>query len=164
MFFDPIEARVIDYVGGQRDLSDRVLRAIGDPVARFGEDHLRMLRAVRFAARFETTIEPATRRAIIEHAPLLASINGERVGDELRRMFTAPGSGHAYRLLCELALLPIILNGLPAFRGERLPVEKSVFLAAAAEGAMFFPACAFAHFIRQRAARRFGTARCDRTP
>src|SRR5262245_22245515 len=68
MFFDPVENRLIDYVGGQVDLNAKVLRAIGDPRQRFGEDKLRLLRAVRFAARFELTIEPTTGEAIREMA------------------------------------------------------------------------------------------------
>src|SRR5690606_29288232 len=80
LFEDPLtvdaqgRGRVIDYVGGQRDLAAGVIRAIGDPGARFGEDYLRMLRAVRFAARLGFTIEPATAAAIRTHAPRLASI------------------------------------------------------------------------------------------
>ena len=65
MFLDPFTGEVIDYVGGRADLERRVLRAIGDPAARFGEDKLRLLRAVRFAARFGLTIEPATRAALV---------------------------------------------------------------------------------------------------
>src|SRR4029077_16385551 len=71
LFQDPIESKVIDYVGGQEDLKNRVLRAIGTPEHRFEEDHLRLLRAVRFAARFQLTIEPATAAAIRAHAPQL---------------------------------------------------------------------------------------------
>src|SRR5690242_2559491 len=69
MFFDPLENRLIDYVGGQEDLQARVLRAIGDPKQRFAEDKLRMLRAVRIATRFELEIEPATAEAIRVMAP-----------------------------------------------------------------------------------------------
>src|SRR5204862_6982631 len=64
MFFDPLEGKLIDYVGGQDDLRARVLRAIGDPAERFAEDKLRMLRAVRIATRFDFQIEPATAAAI----------------------------------------------------------------------------------------------------
>src|SRR5205814_543559 len=77
MFFDPIEDRVIDYVGGQEDLKNKVLRAIGEPNHRFEEDHLRLLRAVRFAARFGLTIEPATAEAIKRHAEQLKRISPE---------------------------------------------------------------------------------------
>ena len=73
MFLDPLTDELIDYVGGQADLEAGILRAIGDPAARFGEDKLRLLRAVRFAARFELTIDPATRAALVAMA---AQING----------------------------------------------------------------------------------------
>jgi poly(A) polymerase len=93
MFLDPIENKVIDYVGGQDDLKNLVLRAIGDPDHRFEEDHLRVLRAIRFAARFDLTVEPRTADAIRAHAPQLKRISPERVADELRRTLTIPESG-----------------------------------------------------------------------
>ena len=68
MFFDPFTGEVIDYVGGLADLDARILRAIGDPAARFREDKLRLLRAVRFAARFGLAIEPRTRAALVAMA------------------------------------------------------------------------------------------------
>ena len=86
MFLDPLTGEVIDYVGGRADLRNRVLRAIGDPAARFREDKLRLLRAVRFAARFDLTIEPATRAAIVAMAPQIVVVSAERIAQELRRM------------------------------------------------------------------------------
>ncbi|MCH2162966.1 MAG: CCA tRNA nucleotidyltransferase, partial [Phycisphaerales bacterium] len=86
LFQDPVSDAIIDYVDGQADIAQRVLRAIGDPVARFAEDHLRMLRAARFAARFELEIEPATAAAIASGTKGLAGVSRERVGQELRRM------------------------------------------------------------------------------
>ena len=96
MFFDPVTGEVIDYVGGLDDLRDKVLRAIGDPSARFREDKLRLLRAVRFAARFGFTIEPATRDAIVAMAGQVPVVAGERIAQELRRMLVArdAGAGH----------------------------------------------------------------------
>lgn len=82
--------RVIDFVGGVADLKQGVIRAIGEPSARFGEDYLRMLRAVRFASRFGFAIEPGTAEAIKQHAPKLDQIARERIGDEVRRMLTMP--------------------------------------------------------------------------
>lgn len=82
--------RVIDFVGGQADLQAGIIRAIGEPSARFGEDYLRMLRAVRFASRFGFGIEPGTAEAIKQHAPKLDQIARERIGDEVRRMLTMP--------------------------------------------------------------------------
>jgi len=90
MFYDPIAEAVIDYVGGQEDLRRGVVRAIGDPDRRMAEDYLRLLRAVRFAARFGFTLETATREAIERHAPHLARISGERILDELRKMLAGP--------------------------------------------------------------------------
>jgi poly(A) polymerase len=113
LFFDPVENRVIDFVGGQTDLHDRVLRAIGDPEARFSEDYLRMLRAVRFAARFGLTIEPATRGAIVANAHKLPRISPERIADELRRMLVPATRGVAWWHLAELRLLSQVFRHLP---------------------------------------------------
>ena len=88
LFLDPVDGRVIDYVGGQQDLAAHLIRAIGTADARFEEDHLRLLRAVRFAARFDFAIEEQTEQAIQRHAAQLARISPERVGDELRIMLT----------------------------------------------------------------------------
>lgn len=114
---DPADDGIIDHVGGKRDLADRVLRAIGEPARRFDEDYLRMLRAVRFAARFELAIEPATWEAIVRFAPRLAQIAPERVADELRRMLAHESRGAAWRLLWESGLLAVILRTL----SEKVP-------------------------------------------
>ncbi len=113
LFLDPVENRVIDFVGGREDLQARRLRAIGDASARFEEDHLRLLRAVRFAARFELSIEPATAAAIRAHAEHLKRISPERIADELRAMLTSPTRNAAYRLLREFGLHRIILRFVP---------------------------------------------------
>src|SRR6516225_10098869 len=81
MFFDPLDGRLIDYVGGQEDLRGRVLRAIGDPRRRFDEDKLRMLRAVRLATRFGFVIEPATAEAIRALAATIGVVAAERVAE-----------------------------------------------------------------------------------
>ena len=90
MFFDPIEEKVIDYVGGQKDLAARTIRAIGNPIERFTEDHLRMLRAVRFAARFDYQIETDTWQAICDHAEKIKIISAERIAAELEKILTHP--------------------------------------------------------------------------
>jgi len=95
LFEDPIAERVIDLVGGIDDIEQRIVRAIGDPASRFREDHLRMLRAVRFAARFESTIEPLTADAIRAMAGNLAGVSRERIGEEVRRMMAHPNRGVA---------------------------------------------------------------------
>jgi len=110
MFFDPIEHRVIDYVGGQEDLKAKVLRAIGDPNLRFEEDHLRLLRGVRFAARFGLTIEAGTADAVGKHAHQLPIISPERIAEELRLMLTPATRVRAWRMLWELQLLPVVFR------------------------------------------------------
>ena len=95
MFEDPIEEKIIDYVGGQDDIEHHVIRAIGNPIERIGEDHLRMLRAVRFAARFSFSIEAKTGDAIRELAPELVGISRERIGEEVRKMMIDPNRGVA---------------------------------------------------------------------
>jgi tRNA nucleotidyltransferase/poly(A) polymerase len=103
---------IIDFVGGQADLAAGVLRAIGEPVERFGEDYLRMLRAVRFAARFGFQIEPRTAEAIKEHAPKLDQIARERIGDEVRRMLMMPPPAPtaAAEALQQLGLTRVVLG------------------------------------------------------
>jgi poly(A) polymerase len=113
LFLDPVENRVIDYVGGQRDIEARVIRAIGDPDHRFEEDHLRLLRAVRFAARFGFEIEPTTAEAIRRHADRLKRISPERVADELRAMIGTPTRGAAWEMLWGFGLTPVIFRTLP---------------------------------------------------
>lgn len=99
LFEDPESGRIIDFVGGRADLDAGVLRAIGDPEERFEEDRLRMLRAVRFAARFELEIDPATFEAIRRRADRLGAVSRERVGHELRRML-----GHRSRAVAAARL------------------------------------------------------------
>ncbi|MFO0929593.1 MAG: CCA tRNA nucleotidyltransferase [Gemmataceae bacterium] len=132
MFFDPVENRVIDYVGGQSDLGARVLRAIGDPHARFHEDRLRILRAVRIAARFGLTIDPATEAAVRRMGPQLArGVSAERIADELRKMLVDRHRAAAMRLLMDLGLAAVVMpelvpmcglpQGLPRPDGPPLP-------------------------------------------
>ena len=113
MFFDPIENKVIDYVGGQEDLKNKLLRAIGEPNHRFEEDHLRLLRAIRFAARFGLTIEPATADAIKRHTEQLKRISPERIAEELRLMLTPSTRVAAMRMLRDFGLDRIILRFFP---------------------------------------------------
>lgn len=112
LFFDPITKEVIDYVGGQTDLQQRVLRAIRDPEERIEEDKLRMLRAVRFAATFAFEIDPSTMSAIQRHADELQVVSAERIAAELRRMLTHDNRRRAAELLRESGLLSTILPEL----------------------------------------------------
>jgi poly(A) polymerase len=130
LFYDPLEDRVIDYVKGQEDLQRRVLRAIGDAKKRFGEDHLRLLRAVRFAARFELTIDPTTSAAMRDAAPQLKGISPERIGDEVRWMLTPITRNVAWRLLWEHRLAEVIFRFLPKLP-QTPPTANSIFLSLA---------------------------------
>jgi len=109
LFYDPIADRVLDFVNGQRDLQSRVIRAIGDPAQRIAEDRLRMLRAVRFAARFEFEIEAQTLAAIQHSAPLIVQVSGERIANELRLMLSQPQRHKAFEDLCRTGLLAVLL-------------------------------------------------------
>jgi poly(A) polymerase len=117
MFYDPVEQQVIDYVGGQGDLGARILRAIGDPHERFAEDKLRLLRAVRFAARFELQIEPRTLAAIRAMADQINMVSAERIGDELRKMLTHVNRVRAVMLLWDTGLLQPLFPELIPLRG-----------------------------------------------
>jgi len=104
MFYDPAEDHILDYVGGMEDLKRRVIRAIGDPRERFAEDHLRMLRAVRFAARLSFAIEPATAEAIRAAAERVRLISAERVRMELVSILTDPSRRRGWELTHETEL------------------------------------------------------------
>lgn len=117
MFMDPLEDEVIDYVGGRADLDSRVLRAIGEPAARFDEDRLRLIRAVRFAARFDLRIEPKTLAAIKAMAGQVVSVSPERINQELRRMLQHRSRAKAMEMTMELGLIPAILPEVAATRG-----------------------------------------------
>ena len=112
LFFDPIDEKVIDFVGGQEDLQARVLRAIGDPEARIDEDKLRMLRAVRFAATYQLAVDPATLAAVQKHAGELSAVSAERIAEEMRRMLRHTNRARALELLRESMLLPVVLPEL----------------------------------------------------
>jgi poly(A) polymerase len=130
LFLDPLDDRVIDYVGGQDDLSARILRAIGEPNHRFEEDHLRLLRALRFASRFNLAIDPTTADAITSHAPSLTRISPERVGEELRLMLTPTTRIVARNLLWEFKLIQVIFRTLPERPDEpKIPIFDKLAVA-----------------------------------
>jgi poly(A) polymerase len=116
MFFDPLTNQLHDHVGGRVDLESRVLRAIGDPVARFTEDKLRVLRAVRIAARFELDIDPATLAAARQIAPAISVVSAERIAEELRKLLTHHNRARGVRLLREFGLVePVLPELVPTF-------------------------------------------------
>jgi len=112
MFYDPAAEEVIDFVGGREDLARGVIRAIGDPHERFSEDHLRMLRAVRFAATFDFTLDEGTRAAIVERAGRINSISAERTSQRLRRTRQGKGRAIATRMLLDTGLMAAVLPEL----------------------------------------------------
>ncbi len=117
MFYDPLDRKLIDYVGGQADLSRGIVRAVGDARERFAEDHLRMLRAVRFATRLGFRLEKSTRAALREMAPLVSRTSGERIRDELALILQHPHRSQALELLLETGLLQAILPEVAAMKG-----------------------------------------------
>jgi putative nucleotidyltransferase with HDIG domain len=131
MMLDPVlqsqtcslTSALLDYVGGQSDLRDGIVRAIGEPHRRFEEDKLRMLRAVRFSARLGYTIEPATERAIRELAAEIAQVSRERVRDELTRMLTEGRARRAFELLDQTGLLRQVLPEIDRLHGVEQPPE-----------------------------------------
>lgn len=120
LFEDPVTGEVLDYVGGVADLKARILRAIGDPEGRFREDHLRLLRAVRFAVRLRFAIEPGTLAAVTRLAPLVATVSHERIRDELVKILH-DGRGRGLRLLRETGLLDHVLPEVAAMSGVPQP-------------------------------------------
>jgi poly(A) polymerase len=126
---------VIDYVGGVADLRAGVLRAIGDARRRFAEDHLRLLRAVRFAARFGLAIDDGTAAAIREHAPKLKGISPERIADELRVMLTAASRARAWDMLWDFGLAAVVHRTLPPAADREGP---QVFARLSAGGGVSF--------------------------
>src|SRR5688500_6918021 len=116
---------LVDRHGGQADLESRLLRAVGDPLERFAEDALRLIRAARFAGRFELAIDPGTEAAIRDLAPTVSSVSAERVRDELMRILARdPVPSRAIGLLERLGLLVVVLPELAALRG--IPQAKAV--------------------------------------
>lgn len=123
LLYDPVEGVVYDWVGGVADLEARLIRTIGDPRSRFGEDYLRMLRAVRLAVELRFRIEPETARAIQELAPQIVKVSPERIREELVRILTSPSRGEGLKLLDELELLRPILPEVAAMKGVPQPPE-----------------------------------------
>jgi len=118
-----LEQAVLDFVGGREDLAAGIVRAIGNPNKRFAEDRLRMLRAVRFAARFEFEIEEETEAAIRAHAEAISKVSCERIRDELTRMLTEGRARRAFELLDRTGLLKQVLPEIDRLHGVEQPPE-----------------------------------------
>jgi poly(A) polymerase len=123
LLMDPRTGEVLDFVDGRRDLEAHIVRAIGDPEIRFAEDHLRMLRAIRFAARFGFEIEEATFAAIRHLHEKIRLISAERIRDELVRILTEGGARRGFELLDQSGLLAEILPEVAAMKGVEQPPE-----------------------------------------
>ncbi len=131
MFFDPEKNEVIDFVGGRADLKAKMIRAIGEPGERFGEDRLRMLRAVRFATVLDYKIDNRTWDALVANAASINEISAERIREELVRIFLSANRVRGWDLLDESGLLRTILPELEAMKGclqpEQFHPEGDVF-------------------------------------
>jgi len=129
-----IHGHVIDHVGGRADLEAGIVRAVGDAERRLAEDHLRGLRAVRFAARYGFAIEEGTAGAIRDHAKDLAGVSRERIGDELRRMLAGATRARAVELLVSLGLDSVLFGEAPAGSSAASTSRPSVLAALGGEG------------------------------
>ena len=123
MFYDPLKEKVIDYVEGRADLKKGVVRTIGKPKERFGEDYLRMLRAVRFSTQFGFDIEPATWSAICSNAKKITNISGERIAIEMEAILTNPNRSVGISMLIKSSLAEAIF---PGFSGKNAEFAVSV--------------------------------------
>ena len=123
MFYDPLKEKVIDYVDGKADLKKKLVRTIGKPKERFGEDYLRMLRAVRFSTQLGFAIEPATWSAIRSNAKRITKISGERIAIELEAILVNPNRSSGTSMLAKSGLAEAIF---PGFTGKRAEFAVSV--------------------------------------
>src|ERR1700680_2691159 len=123
LMMDVQTQQILDFVGGREDLLERIVRAIGEPDLRFCEDRLRMVRAVRFAARFGYVVEPATFQAIVTAAPHITAVSAERLRDEITKLLTEGAAGRAFELLDQTGLLKAALPEIAAMKGVAQPPE-----------------------------------------
>ncbi len=123
LLLDPKKNQILDYVGGQADIRARRIRTIGDPMERFGEDRLRMLRAVRFAARFDFALDAAALESIQKLAPAIHDVSAERVRDEIVKILTEGRPRRGFELLDQSGLLKEVLPEIKALQGVAQPPE-----------------------------------------
>jgi poly(A) polymerase len=128
MFYDPMNEEILDFVEGQKDIQQKIIRTIGEPKARFGEDRLRMIRAVRFAARFGFAIAESTERAMIEYAEtLFPAVSMERIWQEFKKMAEGPRFDRAVLEMKKLGLLEVIFPKLAFVKEEELQKRAASF-------------------------------------
>ena len=146
MYYDPFEDRLIDLVEGRRDLRAGIVRAIGNPWERFEEDHLRVMRAARFAARLNFTIEPETHRAMRAAAPLVPRVSAERIGEEIVRLMTEGGAARGMDIMVETGIMKEVLPEVLPMIGCEQPAnfhpEGDVYIHTKIAVAMLSPGCA----------------------
>lgn len=123
MFYDPIEEKVIDFVGGEKDIKSRLIRAIGDPQERFTEDKLRILRAVRLATNLDFQIEDKTKQAVKKMASKIHQVSAERIRVEILKILTNGRARKGFELLDELHLLNEVLPEVVKMKGVEQPPE-----------------------------------------
>ncbi|MEE9200737.1 MAG: CCA tRNA nucleotidyltransferase [Candidatus Brocadiales bacterium] len=132
MFYDPVKDRLLDYVWGRTDIKQKLIRTIGDPHERFGEDYLRLIRAARFASRFDYKIELSAKWVIKENAEKILGVSWERIRGELQKMFLDDNRKRSLQLLDELGLMVKVLPEVAAMKGveqpENLHPEGDVFV------------------------------------
>lgn len=123
MFYDPAEDKILDYVGGQKDMEDKLIRFIGDPEERIKEDHLRILRAVRFKNSYDMQYHPDTYKAIHKHVKLIKKTSKERIADELNKMIMGDNAGRAFEELFEIGALDLLIPELCKLKGLAQPTK-----------------------------------------
>lgn len=123
IFYDPTDEKILDFVEGKKDIDAKIIRAIGDPEKRFSEDHLRMIRAVRFATNLGFKIEEKTWQVLKKMAPAIKSVSMERIRDELIKIFTRDSAGLGLRMLSDSGLLAIILPEAERMKGCQQPPD-----------------------------------------
>lgn len=142
LFFDPISNQVHDFVGGEADIRRRCVRAIGDPHARFHEDRLRILRAVRFATVLDFELDPQTEAAIQSDAGMVRSVSAERIGTEMRKILAAPQRAMGLVLLARTGLLKVLLPEIAGLRADNPTWERAQQILATLSPSEFPPALA----------------------
>lgn len=123
MFYDPIEDKIYDFIQGQKDMDDKLVRFIGDPETRIKEDHLRIMRAVRFKNEYHLQYHPDTYQAIKKHAKLITNISAERIRDELNKIIMTDKPSQAFEELFELGILEYIIPELTKLKGLAQPLR-----------------------------------------